>query len=1460
MRTSSIFSKRSMPTIKSPDRKQRNLPSAALSNSTQSSLTTPKRTTPDRSQVTKSTPTSIYNSAHNPTRGNNISKGTYNTKRRVCFCDRYECPTECDQCNHDTYSPCNNHVLVPCSTASCSKLFHKECLNSIHQSNPSSVYTCIECESVNQLDDILWNDASDEMKARRMGIVTPFNVCYDPNIDGVIYECNQNAIRRDTTKLYQSLLDSDLPTETLNSILYYDPKPYPSVSPIHSRMLHRHAIAGRRFEISMLLFKVLKCSCCGVVMPSHSDPLFPTKNIPFERTHFYKNFHPAYKCTCSGVCKGEQFYSFNRPTHKEWFLQHHDNQVFPDTPNVLLCTSCHTECVGQNVPSLQSGRKFSLRNGFGCVLPRPIKEDPNYAKSRELHELLSKFTMVEEAAIRSIVPLLSIVRLMHGSIGTKGNTSCVWQQSTLATVLPNLPSECKFIIINRKTKQNKPGKSQITSTKFERINIQRAIELLMDTVPGVWKNDNIGYPSFSISMSQEKLQAWPESGDITELKDVPTVYEKNDDGKDLIIESAKNAHTKPSTNDILQRDGDDLGPAPLQNSVALLETFEAVVDMGNKTSAASANAMLGFKKLQERMDQLRNINIDEKKETATMQQDDVMKNGDFVNMDITPFSWSRAFPTLFIPTYFNSKWVIQHDISGCMNICDAREKEVKFKEWLQFMMFRSDGAPASHPTFALVAMNHKMKQQLQGQGQFALHTSDMNPNMTGEELLKIWDDKEGERKNLFTRLHQYSSNIVGTDPYWKSTRFSYKATTFFKSYIHKQELSLFHTGSIAEFHEPWLRFLLSKYISMIEHPNISKDHPTEILTDDKVLMKYVQCYKNIVTMYFAVKMEIWMALFMKPVHGVEGGLLSYEFAASRGAIHYHCILYTRNPPLEQYHGHSADDVISSALNTYAQLVSTATSTLFHRCETEAGMSFSSKLTSKDKLKYCIETSMTNPIVQDIVEEFHSVSASAKSTCDKEVTNVMEQEWGYDAIHVGNFPSDWVRPGGAPTMQCYRRTSDAMMTSNEVIEKKELKQLKSSQESKLFCRKVNICNHCRTHKCSKYCGRTETITFDFKPGFKCKEDDKRIYVDDNGKRKIKLEVYICRQNFGQFLEFDPSGESNLTRGKEPVIYSHIEFDPNGQPKYIGKRNHPRVLQEPHSFEYFGANNDIQRFLICHTPEEMDESQTTVLLSNLAANGMIGLEKYSGAFICVDYTTKYATKGGLNSDGWNKSSKALTNEYVNRDPKKPTTIKGVVAKVMYSISSQMSMTLDQAQYQACGGKLVRMSYGSTLKCSVNQVLLDDLGKKEDIEEDTDEVDAKNLSFTWDNVTKKYKAFRCNDKNNTNLYCFVVRHWKKNKESIPQFFGYNNNPSWPLSEEYSKWMLTFYKPWNNDVTELKLNGSYKISLEAFLSDPMFPRSIYFEIMRLKLKCFKSQKLDPNAGSEFIGTENYTSPTNDQ
>ena len=45
--------------------------------------------------------------------------------------------------------------------------------------------------------------------------------------------------------------------------------------------------------------------------------------------------------------------------------------------------------------------------------------------------------------------------------------------------------------------------------------------------------------------------------------------------------------------------------------------------------------------------------------------------------------------------------------------------------------------------------------------------------------------------------------------------------------------------------------------------------------------------KNIATHYLDSKMELWMAIFMKPVFGVTDSNVTMEFEESRGAIHIH---------------------------------------------------------------------------------------------------------------------------------------------------------------------------------------------------------------------------------------------------------------------------------------------------------------------------------------------------------------------------------------------------------------------------------------------------------------------------------------------------------------------------------------------------------------------------------------------
>ena len=116
--------------------------------------------------------------------------------------------------------------------------------------------------------------------------------------------------------------------------------------------------------------------------------------------------------------------------------------------------------------------------------------DIDINRYQQLYKLLSTLTAAEEAAIQQISPMISIVRLAHGNIGCKGNTSCVWQKSKLNMILPNLPEECKFIIITRRQKSGNTT-SQLKSTKFERKKIQLTLELLSHTVKSVWNNITI---------------------------------------------------------------------------------------------------------------------------------------------------------------------------------------------------------------------------------------------------------------------------------------------------------------------------------------------------------------------------------------------------------------------------------------------------------------------------------------------------------------------------------------------------------------------------------------------------------------------------------------------------------------------------------------------------------------------------------------------------------------------------------------------------------------------------------------------------------------------------------------------------------------------------------------------------------------------------------------------------------
>ena len=196
--------------------------------------------------------------------------------------------------------------------------------------------------------------------------------------------------------------------------------------------------------------------------------------------------------------------------------------------------------------------------------------------------------------------------------------------------------------------------------------------------------------------------------------------------------------------------------------------------------------------------------------SVVLQNPEVFQNDGFVDMNRTQFVWARAFPSCYRPSYINMngtmKWIIMNDITG-FDSKHPREKIVQFKDWIQHQLWRSDGFPAKHPTWSICMLNHKMKNALQKQGTYAISTNQLDPSVT---IRKIQEAAPG--RNLTRMVQQvmkiarlFASNVPGTDPYWHSTRFKMKAINFYQRYIEDNQLSVFHTGSLAEYHELALR-------------------------------------------------------------------------------------------------------------------------------------------------------------------------------------------------------------------------------------------------------------------------------------------------------------------------------------------------------------------------------------------------------------------------------------------------------------------------------------------------------------------------------------------------------------------------------------------------------------------------------------------------------------------------------
>ena len=152
-------------------------------------------------------------------------------------------------------------------------------------------------------------------------------------------------------------------------------------------------------------------------------------------------------------------------------------------------------------------------------------------------------------------------------------------------------------------------------------------------------------------------------------------------------------------------------------------------------------------------------------------------------------------------------------------------------------------------------------------------------------------------------------------------------------------------------------------------------------------------------------MELWFALVLSPIFGIEDWILVFEFALSRGGIHFYSLIQALGDPYSS---------ISDILKEWSLVIHTSLKEVLQFIREKRNNecpSLETLVSSPDTLEqieYLCRSISSNG--HNIWNNFKSNMKRAKSDAESKITNVMEGNFGINAIHPGNFPEDIVKPG------------------------------------------------------------------------------------------------------------------------------------------------------------------------------------------------------------------------------------------------------------------------------------------------------------------------------------------------------------------------------------------------------------------------------------------------------------------
>jgi len=445
--------------------------------------------------------------------------------------------------------------------------------------------------------------------------------------------------------------------------------------------------------------------------------------------------------------------------------------------------------------------------------------------------VLQNLTIAEKLLIQRVSPLIPVIHIKNGSLGSRGHVVSFYQDiSGLCNELPRLPSNVSIVKVIR-SGTTKDGEDVSNSFTVNRYRVLSALKWL--------KRYNPLYRDITI---REANLTWMK-GNITDTLETTVTIESTE----------------------LDDEDKDRGPSEVQ----VLKPYEAVENPDYESYGCISGESTQI------------ISDDDKKLAEALYKEGKKRNTPRLNWptrEVKPISeyndlklFCLAFPWLYP--------------GGVGDINESRQHAIEVSEWAQNLLYYEDGRFAKDKLWGFFTLNYIQRHRNQSQGHWFIKDF---VGTVPPSLDSLHDQIMSGDHTFIDKLMYFGKVVPGSSAYWRSKKA--ELYSWISHHIEKGRgaPNIFLTLSCAEYFWPDLKRLLEEFIYAAEgrRVNLSLNH-TE-------LQKALNDYTLVVQEFFHLRVDEYLKTIGFHAFGITHYWGRFEFAKSRGQIHLHLLAITND--------------------------------------------------------------------------------------------------------------------------------------------------------------------------------------------------------------------------------------------------------------------------------------------------------------------------------------------------------------------------------------------------------------------------------------------------------------------------------------------------------------------------------------------------------------------------------------